>query len=337
MNPERMELTTVLPLILGPHDDVPLRNVAMLAAWHHRNEPISQDIRNRLTRYLEATYRSSPNREAHAVAGLLLGNLGVNVDQINAELAQDSQTPLVPGRQWFTNQVGQTMVLLAPRRDRSENDEHSDELDYTFAISATEVTYELFRQFAPEHSQQDTLRVSQNEIPATNLVVVEIAGFCNWLSRRDRIPPEQWCYPPASELSVANCGPVPDYLDKSGYRLPTEREWEIACRAGSSAIRFFGDDATLTPFYGWDRTHAYQKLQRVAQLLPNPFGLFDVYGNAEEICMTQPQNQTQPGLYHSRGQSCLVTETMMRSDSRQRFDHRSPSQYTGFRVVKAMR
>jgi len=68
----------------------------------------------------------------------------------------------------------------------------------------------------------------------------------------------------------------------SKYRLPTEAEWEHACRAGSSDWRFFyGDDPTYSfvSFYAWYNANSGGTTQPVGQKLPNPWGLFDMTGN----------------------------------------------------------
>lgn len=110
----------------------------------------------------------------------------------------------------------------------------------------------------------------------------DTARYCNWLSEQGGIPKEQWVYP---EVIDADHGiELPrDYLHRTGYRLPTEAEWEFAARAGTTTSRHFGDDDSLLPQYAWyDGNTNRERMYPVGRLLPNQWSFYGMLGNAWE-------------------------------------------------------
>ncbi|MFO7902719.1 MAG: SUMF1/EgtB/PvdO family nonheme iron enzyme [Planctomycetota bacterium] len=136
------------------------------------------------------------------------------------------------------------------------------------------------------------------------------------------------------------------------YRLPTEAEWEYACRAGSTAMYHFGDDVSTLGDYAWYEQNAYEADEkyshRIGQKEPNSFGLHDMHGNVWEWCQdwygedyyaTSPANDPMGPEDGSarvhRGGSWYNTARSCRSANRSRYapSLRSNSRL-GFRVAR---
>jgi formylglycine-generating enzyme required for sulfatase activity len=111
------------------------------------------------------------------------------------------------------------------------------------------------------------------------------AAYCNWLSERDGLTKDRWCYLPAKSGDYAEGMTVPsDLLQRSGYRLPTEAEWEYACRAGAMTSRYYGLSINLLGRYAWYQANSRAHAWSGGNLLPNDLGLFDMLGNVCEWC-----------------------------------------------------
>ena len=80
-----------------------------------------------------------------------------------------------------------------------------------------------------------------------------------------------------------------DVLARKGYRLPTEAEWEYACRAGTSTARYHGTSIDLLGAYAHYRDNSQEHAWRCGELLPNDLGLFDMLGNVYDWCQDWPE------------------------------------------------
>ena len=111
--------------------------------------------------------------------------------------------------------------------------------------------------------------------------------YCRWLSQLEGLPEKEMCYPPISELdeSAPLTVSLPeDFMQRLGYRLPTEGEWEYACRAGTVTARSFGFAPELVDKFGWHLSNSSDRVWPGGMLKPNDAGLFDMYGYVWEWC-----------------------------------------------------
>ena len=109
--------------------------------------------------------------------------------------------------------------------------------------------------------------------PVERVSSFDAIEFCNRLSKLEGLPP----YYEGAGTDVTVRGGL-------GYRLPTEAEWEYACRSGSKAAYCFGDDEQQLDQYAWFDQNSGSTTHPVGEKQPNAWGLCDMYGNVWEWC-----------------------------------------------------
>jgi formylglycine-generating enzyme required for sulfatase activity len=193
-----------------------------------------------------------------------------------------------PGLKTITNTVGMKLVLVpegeflmgSPASDGDATDtqmpQHRVRLTRPFFLGATEVTQ---GQYLAVTGANPSRFNGSEDLPVENVSWFDAVNYCNALSRKEGLTP---FYRVQGETVE-----VPDW-NATGYRLPTEAEWEYACRAASTTLYSFGDDAAGLGAFAWyagnSRTGNVRLPQPVGQKRPNAWGLYDMHGNVEEWC-----------------------------------------------------
>jgi serine/threonine protein kinase/formylglycine-generating enzyme required for sulfatase activity len=204
-------------------------------------------------------------------------------------------------RRWYVNGQGQTMVVLPGPVDfsmgspstevgRARNEQlHLHHISRTFAVATKAVTLEQFLLFLKDFEYEQRF-APDFDCPVGGTTWYLAAAYCNWLSEQELIPKQEWCFEPIVPGKYDHgMRLAPDYLKRRGYRLPTEAEWEYACRAGSVTSRYYGETDVLLPKYGWCLNNADNHSHPVGMLKPNDWGLFDMHGNTWTWCLERFQ------------------------------------------------
>ena len=222
---------------------------------------------------------------------------------------------------------------------------HEVTLTRPLLVSRTEVTQKQFEAVLGYNPSQYK---HGPDLPVETMSWFEAIEFCNELSRLEGLQP---CY--SGDLAGIICD-----FDANGYRLPTEAEWEYACRAGTETDFYTGnltypDYTPLDPaldLAGWYAGNSPRTTRPVGQKQANAFGLHDMHGNVMEMCWDRwlpwyyqispsidPRgpDEGQGDSRVMRGGAHLSLATTCRGSNRMLYVPINGLSYIGFRIVRA--
>lgn len=176
-------------------------------------------------------------------------------------------------------ELGETFQSVTAAELQSEAPQHKVALTEAFYLGAHEVTqqqYQAVVNLTPSYftrtggGKAAIGDVETSDLPVDSVSWMDAMQFCTKLSEREKLAP----FDLRRREIKPNAG--------NGYRLPTEAQWEFACRAGTQTRYWTGDSDIDVRRAGVFTSRATRK---VGQLAANPFGLFDVHGNVWEWCL----------------------------------------------------
>ncbi len=283
------------------HPETSIRRALILALGTYGADGLTPDEREPLTTKLLDLYRNDPDAGIHGAAEWTLRQWGhkANLQAADAELTKLKRWD---DRRWCVNSQGQTYALVEgpiefmmgspptqPNRFSEQETLHRIVIPRRFVIANREVTVEQYQRFVKTNSAfgldpSYLARFSPDiDGPMISVSWYGAVAYCNWLSEQEGLPKDQWCYHP-NETGVYDEGmTIPaDALKRTGYRLPTEAEWEYTCRSGTITSRYYGLSVDLVSNYAWHQANSREHAWAGGKLLPNDLGLFDMLGNAFE-------------------------------------------------------
>ena len=297
---------------LGDQEDVSVRRAMVLVAGERLGDPADvYDTRRDLVQLRPESVdqvihwlKNDPDPGIHSACEWLLQRYEEADELERTRRELQSPSPQGDDRLWYVNGQGHTMIVVAgPAQFPLVEPEglksvevgprlHYQRIPRSFSIASAETTVDQFRSFMDDNPWVPRERLTGNgaepNSPQTMLTWYEAAAYCNWLSQSEGLPEAEWCYLPNQEGQyAAGMRLAEDYLVRRGYRLPTEPEWEYACRAEAETAFSFGKDPDYLDYYAVYGAEASERPQAVRLKKPNDFGLFDMHGNVAEWCQDQ--------------------------------------------------
>ena len=289
-----------LPALLGiveSVDDAPLRSGIALAVGTIAVADVPSFEKRKCTAVLSEWYQNAPDTGSHSAAGWALRRWRMELPKISV-----SKNP-IEGRHWHVNSNGMSMLRIRAgrfvRKDPYSKKKQRVTLTQGFLLADREVTRAQFQRFNSDPDYPDDKKPMAwgpdgigpatwpgaksnhsptEEHPAVNVRWYDAIRFCNWLSEREGFTP---CYRRTGQKEKRDNCAWRLISSADGYRLPTEAEWEFACRANTTTAFSCGRDGPILSRYSVYRS---DRPSITASRLPNGWGLFDLHGNVAEMC-----------------------------------------------------
>jgi len=184
----------------------------------------------------------------------------------------------------------------------------NNKLDYKFEIGKYPVTFDEYDAFCEDkgYTKPSDNGWGRGKRPVINISWDEANSFCEWVSKKTKLM----------------------------FRLPNEKEWEYACRAGTETKWSFGDDEKELDKYAWYYANSNGTTHLVGEKLPNSWGLYDMHGNVWEWCEDWYDKEEKEKVL--RGGSWGDVAVITRSADRDRSNPSYRLNVVGFRLLRTL-
>ncbi len=241
---------------------------------------VDAQVKDSWQELLSQWYLNQPDAGIHGAARWALQQWNIDVPAIDATMRQPSVLD------WFVTKETQLTLVRIPAGWLQSPDDPISE----FWLGDREVSTAMFEQFMQEATADQRadgwhVHAFENDFdsdhPVQSVSWYDAVKFCNWLSVKEGRQPYFELTPETAATHTVGMNEEAD-----GFRFPTQRQWEYACRAGSGTQFkfFFGDDTMLLKDYAvFSQNSNGQSAMRGSRMC-NLWGLFDMHGNVYEWC-----------------------------------------------------
>lgn len=325
-----------------PADDASLRSGISLAIGSI-TEP-SKEARTAWEGVLRDWYVNKADSGTHSAAEWALRSWGLSIKHDGIHTGERK------GWDWCVTETGLTMIHIPAGQVKTPQDDEGERetirVEQDFWLSDREITVGLFRQFVddseyaakypdavPHHWEgEDSEKSPGPGHPVQRVNWDHAVMFCNWLSRKEvRKPSYQKEEKKIRDDDQTQKNDAWQFIPESdGYRLPTEDEWEYACRAGTTTDFACGNSENHLRDYA---VFGVENTEVCGSKRCNSWGLFDMHGNVCEWCWDGGTEGSDPvgrgGAWNSTARYCQLS-------NRGRNRKSGYGYYAGFRVARGL-
>ncbi|MCB1232146.1 MAG: protein kinase [Verrucomicrobiae bacterium] len=312
-------------------EDIPesRKQGVLLSLGQYQMRQFPEDESETFPEWLVEQFCENPDAGVHATVQWLMGKWGIDVPPLTPD---PWDAPI--HRHWLVNSLGMEFSII----DIPQGASYFVDLPIRFAVGQCEVTVHDYELCVGRRRREGTESLF-DRAPIIGLCLDDMMRYANWVSEREGIPAEDWCYIENDENHFVK---APDFYSRRGYRLGDILENRWAGRAGANTDRFFGNSDELLDRYAWAERRSEKMLtSRVGLLKPNDFGLFDMLGNVGERCHVGELEKSDGEMFFLTGGGSIFLSTknaVHRSDYSMARDLNTGfvEPHSGFRLYRSL-